>query len=322
MSFLKPEGKETQVDVAIVGSGPAGITAGIYAARYMLSCIVIGDVPGGQVSKASVIENYPGFSSITATELIDRLVSHLSAYKVPIVLDEVVKAENSSGRFLLTTKGGRRISALSVILATGAKDRELRVPGEREFLGRGVSYCSTCDAAFFRGSENVVVVGGGDTAFESAYLLSKYAKRVTLVHRRSEFRAQPLLVERVKKLENVTFILNAVVTEIYGDSKVRGVKVRRLDTAEEINIPADGVFVNIGYEPRNELAKMLGVKLNSEGYIEVSPYMETSVPGVFAAGDVASMWSSFKQIVTSTAMGAVAAYSAYRYLMTVKKSSA
>jgi len=286
----------------------------------MLSTIIIGDVMGGQVSKANYIENYPGFPSIKGPELIDRFTSHLAKYSVPIIIDRVDDAFiNENGEIELVTKKGYRIRSLALIIATGAKDKELGVPGEREFIGRGVSYCSTCDAAFFRGANNVVVVGGGDTAFESAYLLSQYAKKVTLVHRRSEFRAQPILVQRVKETGKVEFVLNSVVKEIYGDEKVRGIKVKNLITGELRDIPAEGVFINIGYEPENTLAKKLGVNLDEKGYIVVSPYMETNIDGVFAAGDVTNLWVSFKQIVTSAAQGAVAAYSAYRYIMSKKK---
>ncbi|NAZ12492.1 MAG: FAD-dependent oxidoreductase [Desulfurococcales archaeon] len=320
LRLTKEEKKEYTVDVAIVGTGPAGIAAGIYCARYMLSTVLIGDVLGGQVSKANVIENYPGFPSIKASELIDRFASHLSRYNIPIINDRVDNAvRKDNGDLELTTRKGYKIRSSALIIATGAKDKELGVPGEKEFVGRGVSYCSTCDAAFFYGANNVVVVGGGDTAFESAYLLTQYAKKVTLVHRRSEFRAQPILVQRVRETGKVEFVLNAVVKEIYGDEKVKGIIVQNVVTGETTNIPAEGVFINIGYEPEKELAKKLGVNLDEKGYIVVSPYMETNIDGIFAAGDVTNLWVNFKQIITSAAQGAVAAYSAYRYIMNKKK---
>lgn len=320
ISFARPEKKDYEVEVLIIGSGPAGITAGIYSARYMLSTILIGDILGGQASKANVIENYPGLLSIKASELIDKFVNHLKSYDVNYIIDEVITIEKNDDSFIAHTKRGTRVKSLAIIYAAGAKDKELNVPGEKEFIGKGVSYCSTCDAAFFKDSENVAVVGGGDVAFESAYILSQYAKRVTLIHRRSEFRAQPILIEKVKKTGNVNFVLNSIVTEIYGDYKVRGIKVKNLETGIINDLSVDGVFINIGYEPKSELAKRLGVNVDERGYIVVSPYMETNVKGFFAAGDVTNLWTNFKQIISSAAQGAVAAYSAYKYIMMMKKS--
>lgn len=320
---LKPSREERKVynvDVAIIGGGPAGINAAIYAARYMLTGVIVSDITGGQLTKANVIENYLGFPSIKGTELIDRFMGHLKAFGTPFIIDVVTDIQKVGEKFKIVTKKNYLIDSIAVIIATGAKDKELGVPGEREFTGRGVSYCSTCDAAFFRDSDNVVVVGGGDTAFESAYLLSQYAKKVTLVHRRGEFRAQPILVERVKRTGKVEFVLNSVVREIYGDTKVRGVKIENVVSGETRDIPADGVFINIGYEPNSELVRKIGVSVDDRGYVIVTPYMETNVEGVFAAGDVTNLWVNFKQIITSAAQGAVAAYSAYRYVMMKKKS--
>lgn len=202
-------------------------------------------------------------------------------------------------------------------MAIGAKRRKLGVRGESELAGRGVSYCAVCDAALYQGSRNVVVVGGGDSAMEGALLLSQYVKHVTLVHRRDSFRAQPVLVESVRKRKNVEFVLNSIVTEIIGDERVRAVRVKNLKTGEERVIESDGVFIEIGYEPDVEFAKMLGVEVDSEGYIVVNDLMETSQPGIFAAGDCTNRWKELRQIVTAAAQGAIAAFSAYNYITRV-----
>jgi len=198
-------------------------------------------------------------------------------------------------------------------VAVGTKRRKLNVPGENEFLGRGVSYCSVCDAPLFK-NRPVVVVGGGNSALDGAELLSRYATKVYLVHRREEFRAQPIIVKLVKEKPNVEFILNSRVKEIRGDKLVRKVVVENLKTGEVREIEANGIFVEIGFEPPKDFAEVNDLETDEQGYIRVDEWTRTNLPGVFAAGDCTNMWIGFRQVATSTAMGAVAAHSAYNYL--------
>lgn len=314
--------KELSADVTVVGGGPAGVAAGVYLARYGLTCVLVAAVPGGRTALASVIENYPGFPSVSGSELVSRMMEQLSKHGVRVLVDEVVDVERIEGLFVCRTKAGHLVRSLALVLATGAKERELGVPGEREFLGKGVSYCSTCDAPLFKGAKNVVVVGGGDTALDGAYVLSFYAKSVTVVHRRKELRAQRYLVERALSRGNVRILVPRVVVEILGDTRVRGVRLANPETGETELLEADGVFVHVGYEPNSFLAARLGAKLDERGHVAVNTRMETSVEGLFAAGDVTNMWEGFDQIVTAAAQGAIAARSAYEYVSSKKASQA
>jgi len=310
-----PRPGKREVDLLVIGGGPAGLNAALYGRRYMLETLVVAESIGGQVAVADVIENYLGIHSIRGIELADRFRRHVEAAGASIVIDRVVGIErDDSGVFRARTLKGLEVVAKSIVVAIGAKRRRLGVPGESELAGRGISYCAVCDAPLYQGSENVVVVGGGNSAMKGALLLSQYAKRVTLVHRGESFRAQPLLVESVRKHGNVEFVLGSVVTEIIGDKRVRAVKVKNLKTGEERVIEADGVFVEIGYEPDVEFARMLGVEIDSEGYIVVNELMETSRPGIFAAGNCTNKWKELRQIITAAAQGAIAAFSAYNYI--------
>ncbi len=307
--------KEYDVDLLIIGAGPAGFGAALYAARYKLKTLIVAETIGGQLAVAGTVENYLGFKKISGTELVDKFKSHIESYGVEILSDTVNSVKrNEDESFTVLTQKNVRIRAKAIIVTIGAKHRKLGVPGEMELSGRGVSYCSVCDAPLYRGAERVIVVGGGDSAMEGALMLSDYVKNVVVVHRRDAFRAQPVLVDLVKKKPNVQFVLNSIVTEIIGDTKVKGVKIRNKVTGEEKTIDADGIFIEIGFEPDVEFAKMLGVDIDEEGYIKVKGFMETSVEGIFAAGDCTDMWKGFRQIITAAAQGATAAHGAYHYI--------
>ncbi|WP_338603511.1 thioredoxin-disulfide reductase [Sulfolobus tengchongensis] len=300
-------------DVIIVGLGPAAYGAALYTARYMLKTLVIGETPGGQLTEAGIVDDYLGLIEIQASDMIKVFNKHIEKYNVPVLLDVVEKIENRGDEFVVKTKRKGEFRADSVILGIGVKRRKLNVPGEQEFAGRGISYCSVCDAPLFK-NRVVAVVGGGDSALEGAEILSSYATKVYLIHRRDSFKAQPIYVETVKRKPNVEFILNSVVKEIKGEKIVKKVVVENLKTGEIKELDVNGVFIEIGFDPPTDFAKANGIETDANGYIKVDEWMRTNIPGVFAAGDCTSMWLGFRQIITSVAQGSVAATSAYRYL--------
>ncbi len=304
-------------DLAIVGGGPAGLSAAIYASRFLLKTIVLTVDVGGQLNLTNWVDDYPGLGHIKASELVDRFKKHAESFGVNIVWGVEVKSVDrvEESVFKVSGTGDVEVYAKTVILAVGARRRKLGVPGEERLVGRGVSYCSVCDAPLFRGKKAVAVVGGGDSALEGAGLLSSYVGKVYLIHRRGEFRAKPVLVADVKGRGNVEFLLNSVVTEIMGDDSVKAVRVVNKVTGEEIVLDVEGVFIEIGFEPATEFFKSIGLETDDYGYVKVDEWMRTSIPGIFAAGDAISKWRGFRQIVTAAATGAVAAYSAYQYLI-------
>ena len=319
MSMKRPK-KGEEFDVVIVGGGPAGLSAAIYTARFLMKTLVVAEQIGGQLNLTDYVDDYPGMKKIEASKLVRSFLAHARMFGPRIVelvrVTEFFRDESAPyPRFRVLGTRGLDVYAKTIIMAVGSKRRRLNVPGEKEFEGRGVSYCSVCDAPFYRGKDAVVVVGGGDAAFEGALLLSGYVKKVYLVHRRDQFRAKPFFVEEAKDAPNIEFVLNSVVKEIRGDTKVRSVVVYNKITGETREIPVDGVFIEIGFEPPKEWYHKLGLETDEVGYIKVDEWMRTNIPGVFAAGDCTSMWKGFRQVVTAAAMGAVAAYSAYNYLM-------
>ncbi|MQL55833.1 thioredoxin-disulfide reductase [Acidianus ambivalens] len=300
-------------DVIIIGIGPAAYGAALYAGRYMLKTLVIGETPGGQLTEAGEVDDYLGLIGIQAQDMIKIFNAHIEKYNIPVILDTVESFRREGDEYVVKTKRKGEFRATTLIVAVGVKRRKLNVPGEAEFTGRGVSYCSICDAPLFR-KKVVAVVGGGDSALEGAELLSRYATKVYLIHRRDQFRAQPYYVELVKQKQNVEFILNSVVKEIKGEKIVKSIVVENLVTKEVKEIPVNGVFVEIGFEPPSDFARANNLEVDSHGYIKVDEWMRTNLPGVFAAGDCTGMWLGFRQIITATAQGAVAAHSVFTYL--------
>lgn len=297
-------------ELVIVGGGPAGLSAAIYASRLGLDVVLFeAKVVGGQAAEAAVVENYPGFDSIRGMELVERMRQQAEKYGCEIREMEAVKRiTREDGKFRVVTSLGEYL-AKAVIIATGRERRKLGVPGEEEFKGRGVSYCATCDAPLYRG-KRVLVVGGGNTAASEALYLSEGAREVHLVHRRSDLRAEKVLKERLKE-RNVIFHWNSVVKKIEGDKLVRRVVIQNLESGEEKVLEVDGVFIAVGEVPSSSIASELGVKLDEEGYIVVDRNQRTNVEGVFAAGDVTG---GVMQIVKAAGEGAVAAVNAYLYI--------
>ncbi len=301
-------------DVVIIGAGPAGLTAGIYTGRSDLSSIIIEKaVPGGQIAQTEDVENYPGFPEpVSGAELSARMVAQAERFGAQIVMDEVQRiARNDDGSFTVTGLEAD-YHASTVIIATGANPRLLGVPGEDELFGRGVSTCATCDGFFYRGRE-VVVVGGGDAAVEEGSFLTKFASKVTIIHRRGELRANQAAQQRAFANPKIEFLWHSVVTEIVGeDGTVKGVKTQNVQTGEEGFLPTDGVFVYIGHVPNTDYLKGF-VELGPTGYVAVKDEVFTSVPGVFAAGDVAD--EVYRQLSTSVGAGTRAAMMAEKWLV-------
>ncbi len=296
-------------DVIIIGGGPAGITAGIYAVRRNLKTLIIEKTAiGGQVLLAKDIENYPGFGKTSGIGLSERMEKQARALGVEIVLDEVIRIDlKNKIKAIITNEN--KYEAKSVIIATGGEHRKLMVKGEWEFLGRGVSYCATCDAAFFKG-KTVVVVGGGNAAVEDAIYLTSTAKKTYLIHRGKELRAEE--VEQ-KKLINggVEILLNTVVEEIIGKDSVDLIKIKNIKTKEIKEIRIDGIFISIGTIPSLEIAKDAGVESGPKGYIKTDESKQTNIEGVFAAGDVTG---GVMQVAKAVGDGCVAGLSAYKFV--------
>lgn len=299
-------------DLIIVGAGPAGLAASIYASRYKLNHIVIGKEIGGLVNEAHEIGNYPGFPSISGTELMQKFVDHARSLGAEIVSDEVVHIHRLDDRFEVETRSGNKYEAKTLIIATGLERRKLNIPGEKEFVGRGVSYCAACDAFFFK-DKAVCVIGGSDSAAMAALALAQFAKKVYIIYRRSELRCEPVWKERIEKNEKIEVIYNTNVVEIIGKDRVEGVRLNNPYQGSEI-LNVDGVFIEIGFTPGTSLVSEIGVDINENGYIKIEQNCSTNVPGVFAAGDITSGSAGLRQIVTAVAEGAISAYSAFRYL--------
>jgi thioredoxin reductase (NADPH) len=299
-------------EVIIIGSGPAGLTAAVYAARANLNPLVIEGVEaGGQLMLTTDVENYPGFvDGIMGPDLMERMRQQAARFGAEYLVENVASVDFKQRPFRITTAGGEEHLAHSVIISTGASAKMLDVPGEKELLGHGVSTCATCDGFFFRERE-LIVVGGGDSAMEEAIFLTKFASKVVVVHRRAELRASKIMQERAFKNEKIEFIWDSVVTEIFGNGTVEGVRLKNVATGEEDELKTNGVFVAIGHNPNTALFE--GQLDLTGGYI-VTPgeTTETSVSGVFAAGDVVDF--RYRQAVTAAGMGSMAAIDAERFL--------
>lgn len=301
--------------VVIIGSGPAGLTAAMYTARAQLNPVVIaGPQLGGQISLTSEVENYPGFWSEdrvpTGPELVEVMQKQAEHFGARIVFDEVTEVDFASGSPFRIKTYSKEYLADGVVVTAGASPRHLGVPGEEEYIGRGVSYCGTCDGFFFRGKD-VVVVGGGDSAMEESIFLTKFANKVEVIHRRDELRAGAVLQKRAFANEKISFVWDTVVEEIVGNGVVQGVKARNVKTGETSFRKTDGVFIFIGHYPNS---KFLEGKLamDEEGYIITDELYRTSVPGVYAAGEIQD--AHFRQIATSVGQGAGAGMELEKWL--------
>lgn len=306
-------------DLIIVGGGPAGLTAGMYAMRAALRTVLIEKgLPGGQVAITKGVENYPGFIDISGFELSDKFLQHAKWYGLEVRQQEVTAVDPGLEYHSVQLANGEILHAHAIILAMGGSARKLDVPGEVENFGKGVSYCATCDGFFFKG-KTVVVVGGGDTALEDALYLAKITKRVYLVHRRDTFRASRILQQRVTSECNIEVILNSIVSEVRSNEQgVRAIALRNMQTGEERELETDGVFIFVGFLPNNQLIPF-GVNLSADGHVLTDEKCETSIPGIFAVGDLRKKYAN--QIVTAAADGCTAALAAAHYVEEKKAGS-
>lgn len=302
--------KENEFDVGIVGGGPAGLSAAIYASRRGLRCAVFeGKTFGGALAGHHSVENYPGFPKIDSQELADKMRSQAEGVGAKLFVKQVGEIEPAPNGFLIKTDDLQEFGARAVIIASGAAYKNLGVPGEKEFAGRGVSYCATCDAPFFK-NKAVAVIGGGNMAFTTALLLADVAQRVLIVHRHPPV-AEETLVARARANKKIEFLADFNVTSINGGKSVESVKIKNLSSGEEKTVSVNGVFVNVGLAPLTALCTPLRVKMDERGNIVVDAKQATNVPGVFAAGDCVGR---LRQIVWAAAEGSQAALSAYDYL--------
>jgi thioredoxin reductase (NADPH) len=302
----------TPYDLIIIGGGPGGYTAGIYAQRAALKTVLIEKgIPGGQLNNTDEVENWPGTEKISGAELATKFSQHAASYGLEVLNREVVAVEPGQSLHTVTMENNETLTAHAIILATGGSPKKLGVPGEDQNYGRGVSYCAVCDGFFFR-DKTVVVVGGGDSALEESLYLAKLAKRVYIAHRRDAFRAGMILQKRVLKEERITVLWNTVLAEIQADAQgVNGVITKNTLDGATATLATDGVFVFIGFEPNNGLVPA-GTRMNANGYVIGDEKCETNTPGIFAIGDLKEKYA--KQIVTAAADGCTAALAAAHYV--------
>ncbi|MBC1474985.1 thioredoxin-disulfide reductase [Listeria grandensis] len=308
--------EEKIYDVIIIGAGPAGMTAALYTSRADLDTLMIErGVPGGQMVNTADIENYPGFDSILGPDLSEKMFSGAKQFGAAYAYGDIKSVENGE-EYKTVVAGSKTFKARSIIIATGAEHRKLGAEGEDKYSGRGVSYCAVCDGAFFKNRE-LIVVGGGDSAVEEGAYLTRYASKVTIVHRRDKLRAQQILQDRAFKNEKIEFVWNSTVEEIIGDDmKVTGARLVSTIDGSTSELNADGAFIYVGLVPLSSAFKELGI-LDNEGYVMTNEEMETSIPGIFAAGDVRV--KSLRQVVTATGDGGLAGQNAQKFVEDLKE---
>lgn len=298
-------------DVIIVGAGPAGMTAAVYTSRGSLSTLMLErGIPGGQMANTEEIENYPGFETILGPDLSTKMFEHAKAFGAEYAYGDVTEIIDE-GNFKTIKAGNKEYKARAIIISTGAEYRKMGVPGEQELTGRGVSYCAVCDGAFFKGRE-IVVIGGGDSAVEEGAYLTRFADKVTIIHRRDELRAQKILQDRAFANEKINFIWNSTVKQVNEkDGKIGSITLVNTKDGTETVMDTEGMFVYIGMDPLTAPFKHLGI-LDEHGYVVTNEEMETKVPGIYAAGDVRQ--KTLRQVVTATGDGSIAAQACQKYI--------
>jgi len=300
---------EKTYDLIVLGGGPTAIACAIYAARFAMDVLIVGKVFGGLIATTDIVENYPGITSISGQGLMEMFKNHMNSLSIPYISDEIRSIENVEDYFVLHSFF-QKFKAKSICIATGSERRKLGVPGEDEFAGKGVSYCATCDGPFYK-DKVVCVIGGSDSAAKEALFLAQNVKKVYIIYRKEEIRAEPINKKRVYENEKIEIINNTNVIEIVGKTTVNRVI---FDNGKELEV--DGVFIEIGSIPNSEIAQRIGTKINEKGEIIINRKSETNISGIFAAGDVAD--APFKQAITGVAEGVIAAYSVFDYLKNVK----
>ncbi len=296
---------EKTFDLIVLGGGPTAIGCAIYAARFAMDVLVIGKTFGGLIATTHIVENYPAITSISGQGLMDMFKDHMDSLNIPYISDEIRTIDKIDDHFELHSFF-QNFKAYSICIATGSERRKLGVSGEEEFAGRGVSYCATCDGPFYK-DKVVCVIGGSDSAAKEALFLAQNTQKVYIIYRGKEIRAEPINKQRVYENDKIEIINNTNIVEIKGDNTVNSVI---FDNGQEFEV--DGVFIEIGSDPNSDLAKRIGVETNDKGEIIINRKSETSIPGIFAAGDVAD--APFKQAITGVSEGVIAAYSAFDYV--------
>lgn len=317
MSNFFEKDLESNYDVVVLGAGPAGCTAGMYAARDALSVLVLEkNFPGGNMAITEHVENYPGFvDPVFGHEISDKFLQHAEKFGAVVRQGTCVDLINEGKNKKIILDDGRIINAKAVIIATGSKPKKTGAKNEELFIGRGISFCATCDGGFFRNKE-VVVIGGGDSALEEGIYLTKFASKVTIVHRRNEFRAAKIIQQRAKENEKIHFMTPYVVDEVIGDTVIKGVKLKNTETGEIIDYAVDGIFEFIGWDANTDIFTDT-LELSNGGFINAGEDTKTNIPGIFAAGDVRK--KGLMQVVTAASDGAVAAKEAEKYINEVLK---
>lgn len=299
-------------DVVIVGTGAAGLSAGLYTGRYRMTTLIIGDAFGGYTSIAGPIENYPGYRNIDGFDLMQNMRDQAVEASAQIIDGRVTTIEKNDAGFTVTTAKGEQYETRTVILATGTEHKRLELPNEKELTAKGVHYCVTCDGPLYGGKE-IIVVGGGDASIKGVNLAAEYAKKIYLIVRGNKIKAEPINHEQMKKLgDKIEVLLETEVREILGAEKFEKVVLSKEYNGSR-ELAASGLFVEVGALPRSDVARSSGVELDARGYVKADVMMRTNVPGIFAAGDVMDLFQGFKQDITAACMGAVAATSAYAY---------
>ena len=309
--------KDNYYDVVIAGQGAAAFAAGLYAARYQIKSLIIGETFGGETATGGLIENYPGYPEIDGFDLMLKFKEQVEKYDVPIIDDKVDSVKKQENLFQVKTFGGEMFSAGTVILAVGRNRRTLNLKNEEEWVGRGVSYCSTCDAPMHKNNV-VAIVGGGNAAGEGALLLSRYASTVYLIYRKEEFtRPEPISLQQLNQSKNIKQVMSTNVTQLNGVDGLDSISIdKEYNGVSEIDV--DGIFIEIGADPRVEIPNQLKLELNEKNEVIVDSEMRTNVEGIFAAGDLCNSSGDLKQTITAASQGAIAATSTYHYIMNSK----
>ena len=303
--------EENKYDLIILGAGVAGLSAGIYAARYKIKTLIIGK-DMGMASEAIEIENYPGFSKISGLKLLQKFTKHAEKMGAEVIYDEIKKVEKVGNEFKVITTSNE-FKSDAIIYALGGKKRRLGIENEEKYVGKGISYCSTCDANFFK-DKIVAVLGGANSAAATAILLSKIAKKVYIIYRGDKLKSEPILLSKIQKAKNIEIIYNMIVCNLIGEEKLEEVVLENTKTGEKTRLKLDGIFVEFGYVPNSLFAEELGAEISEDGRVVVKEDMSTNVEGLFAAGDITTGSNRLDQIITAAAEGAIAANSVYKYL--------
>lgn len=299
-------------DLTIIGAGPAGLAASIYASRYGITHIVIGSLLGGQISETHLIDNYPGIEDVTGVDFSQKLGHHAEKYGVEILPTLVRKIEKENNEFNLDLVNGEKVKTKTILLATGTKRKKLNIKGEEEFLGKGISYCATCDGFFYK-NKSVAVIGGSDSAAGAALFLAEIAQKVYLIYRKEELRCEPFWQKRIAGNSKIEVIYSSNVIEIVGQEKVEKIKLDKEHNGSA-EIILDGVFIEAGSDPNIDFAKDLSLEVDEKSYIKIKSDCSTSLEGVWAAGDITDGSDKFRQVITAAAEGAIAARSIFNYL--------